>query len=82
VAFSKWHFSRYIWAYCWIYAIIMVPVSREITKVLLDKLGYWKKRTVILGAGRNAREAYLPCKAMKSLVSKSMRFAILMQRQI
>jgi undecaprenyl-phosphate galactose phosphotransferase len=58
VAFSKWHFSRFIWAYCWIYAIIMVPFSREMTKSILDKFGYWKKRTVILGAGRNAREAY------------------------
>ena len=58
VAFSKWHFSRYIWAYCWLYAIIMVPLSREITKSILNKLGYWKKRTVILGSGRNAREAY------------------------
>ncbi|EJD0362285.1 UDP-phosphate galactose phosphotransferase, partial [Enterobacter hormaechei] len=46
VAFSKWHFSRYIWAYCWLYAIIMVPLSREITKIILNKFGYWKKRTV------------------------------------
>lgn len=58
VAFSKWHFSRYIWAFCWLYAIIMVPLSRELTKTLLNKLGYWKKRTVILGSGRNAREAF------------------------
>lgn len=58
VAFSKWHFSRYIWAYCWLYAIILVPLSREIVKRLLDKLGYWKKSTVILGVGRNAKEAY------------------------
>ncbi|MDP9567979.1 undecaprenyl-phosphate galactose phosphotransferase WbaP [Kosakonia radicincitans] len=58
VAFSKWHFSRYIWVYCWFYAIILVPLSREIVKHLLDKLGYWKKSTVILGVGRNAREAY------------------------
>jgi undecaprenyl-phosphate galactose phosphotransferase len=58
VAFSKWHFSRYIWVYCWLYAIIMIPLSREFTKHLLDRLGYWKKRTVILGSGRNAREAY------------------------
>lgn len=36
----------------------MVPLSREITKIILNKFGYWKKRTVILGSGRNAREAY------------------------
>ncbi len=58
VAFSKWHFSRYVWAYCWVYAIILVPLFREVTKHILDKMGYWKKRTVILGAGKNARDAY------------------------
>jgi len=58
VAFSKWHFSRYIWAYCWLYAIIMLPISREIVKRILDRVGYWKRCTVILGSGRNAKEAY------------------------
>lgn len=58
VAFSKWHFSRYIWAFCWLYAIIMLPLSREIMKSILDKFGYWKRRTVILGSGHNALEAY------------------------
>ncbi|MBA5599872.1 undecaprenyl-phosphate galactose phosphotransferase WbaP [Pectobacterium aroidearum] len=58
VAFSKWQFSRYVWCITWLLAIILVPVGRVIVKRILDKLNLWKKHTVIIGTGKNARDAY------------------------
>ncbi|MEH0835115.1 undecaprenyl-phosphate galactose phosphotransferase WbaP [Pectobacterium cacticida] len=58
VAFSKWQFSRHIWSVTWIMAIILVPLGRSVVKRLLNKCGLWKKHTVIIGTGKNAREAY------------------------
>ncbi len=58
VAFTKWQFSRYVWIFCWTFALILVPTFRFSTKKLLNKLDVWKKQTVILGSGKNAVEAY------------------------
>ncbi|MEC5342066.1 undecaprenyl-phosphate galactose phosphotransferase WbaP [Brenneria populi] len=58
VAFSKWHFSRYIWVITWMLAIILVPLGRALVKRLLNKLGLWQKQTIIIGTGKNARDAY------------------------
>lgn len=58
VAFSKWQFSRYVWVCTWTLALLMVPFARACTKHFLNKIGLWKKHTVIIGAGKNARDAY------------------------
>lgn len=58
VAFSKWQFSRYVWCITWILAIILVPIGRVVAKRILDKLSLWKKHTIIIGAGKNARDAH------------------------
>lgn len=58
IAFSKWQFSRYVWVFCWFFALLLVPLFRALTKHLLNKLGIWKKTTVILGSGDNAQGAY------------------------
>ncbi|MEC5317856.1 undecaprenyl-phosphate galactose phosphotransferase WbaP [Brenneria populi subsp. brevivirga] len=58
VAFSKWHFSRYIWIITWMLAVILVPLGRALVKRLLNKLGLWQKQTIIIGTGKNARDAY------------------------
>ncbi|HAB2581573.1 TPA_asm: undecaprenyl-phosphate galactose phosphotransferase [Salmonella enterica subsp. enterica serovar Enteritidis] len=58
IAFTKWQFSRYVWVFCWTFALILVPFFRALTKHLLNKLGIWKKKTIILGSGQNARGAY------------------------
>lgn len=58
VAFSKWHFSRYIWVITWMLAIVLVPLGRALMKRLLNKLGLWQKQTVIIGTGKNACDAY------------------------
>ncbi|WP_350238155.1 undecaprenyl-phosphate galactose phosphotransferase WbaP [Pectobacterium colocasium] len=58
VAFSKWQFSRYVWCITWLLAITLVPVGRIIVKRILDKINLWKKHTIIIGAGKNARDAY------------------------
>jgi undecaprenyl-phosphate galactose phosphotransferase len=57
VAFSKWQFSRYLWLLCWSLSIFLVPLGRFFARKLLDKLGVWSKKTIILGTGKNAIEA-------------------------
>ncbi len=58
VAFSKWQFSRQVWLLTWSSALILVPLARAITKRMLNKLGMWKKHTIIIGSGKNAHDAY------------------------
>ncbi|MBP1128770.1 undecaprenyl-phosphate galactose phosphotransferase [Serratia sp. PL17] len=58
VAFSKWQFSRYVWVFTWTLALLLVPLARACTKHMLNKFGLWKKHTVIIGAGKNACDAY------------------------
>lgn len=67
VAFSKWQFSRYIWVFCWTFALIMIPFFRAMTKHMLNRLGIWKKKTIILGAGKNGVEAYFALQSEEML---------------
>ncbi|PWW11548.1 undecaprenyl-phosphate galactose phosphotransferase [Mangrovibacter plantisponsor] len=67
VAFSKWQFSRYIWVFCWSFAVLLIPLFRSLTKHLLNKLGIWKKKTIILGCGKNASEAYFALQSEEML---------------
>src|SRR5476651_447541 len=58
VAFSKWELSRYVWFFTWVIACISIPLGRAVVKKVLNKLGMWKKQTVIIGSGKNACDAY------------------------
>lgn len=58
VAFSKWQFSRYTWVLTWGIALVLVPLFRTLTKKILNKYGVWKRNTIIIGDGKNAREAF------------------------
>jgi len=66
-AFSKWQVSRYIWVFTWTSIIIWLPLSRFITKRILEKLQLWSKGCVIIGSGPNAVEAYRALKAEREL---------------
>lgn len=66
-AFSKWQTSRYIWTFTWASIIIALPVGRTIARKLLDKLGLWKKQSIIIGTGKNAEDAYLAIRSEKEL---------------
>ncbi|WP_312687685.1 undecaprenyl-phosphate galactose phosphotransferase [Kosakonia sp.] len=67
VAFTKWQFSRYLWIFCWTFALILVPTLRFLVKRLLDNAGVWKKKTIILGSGKNARDAYFAIQSEEML---------------
>ncbi|MCT2387006.1 undecaprenyl-phosphate galactose phosphotransferase WbaP [Erwinia pyrifoliae] len=58
IAFSKWDFSRTLWSFTWIYALIFVPLLRSSVKNTILKTGHWQKHTIIIGSGRNAHEAF------------------------
>lgn len=67
VAFTKWQFSRYLWIFCWTFALTLVPVMRFLVKGMLNKVGIWKKKTIILGSGNNARDAYFAIQSEEML---------------
>lgn len=67
IAFTKWQFSRYIWAICWLFALVLVPVFRTLTKHLLNRFGLWQKDTIILGGGKNAIDAYMALQSEEML---------------
>ncbi|WP_371338438.1 MULTISPECIES: undecaprenyl-phosphate galactose phosphotransferase WbaP [Klebsiella pneumoniae complex] len=57
-AFANWSFPRFLWGLTWIFVLIFVPVSRMLTKHILDLWGLWQRDTWIIGSGPNAHEAY------------------------
>ncbi|MBE5215349.1 undecaprenyl-phosphate galactose phosphotransferase WbaP [Pectobacterium quasiaquaticum] len=63
VAFSKWQFSRHIWVLTWGIALLLVPLFRTLIKKVLIHYGLWSKKTIIIGDGKNAQDAY---EALKS----------------
>lgn len=63
VMFAKWPISRFLWSVSWGLALILVPLLRSNMKSWLLRRGVWQLPTVIVGAGRNALEAY---QAMRS----------------
>lgn len=67
IAFAKWYFSRYVWLLTWFLILILVPVARMGTKLLLNKLGLWQRDTIIIGSGKNAREAFKAINSEKNL---------------
>ncbi|MGO8657167.1 hypothetical protein ACC771_16275, partial [Rhizobium ruizarguesonis] len=57
LAFSKWAFSRILWSFPCSYALVLVPLLRSSVKHAIRKAGQWQKQTIIIGSGKNAREA-------------------------
>ena len=58
IAFSKLYVSRTLWGLTWFWIVVLVPVARIGLKKLLLKLNLYQKDTVIIGSGRNAKDAY------------------------
>lgn len=58
VAISKWEISRFSFMSTWLFAFILLPVLRNLTKRLLLKSGLWQRTTIIVGNKNNANDAY------------------------
>lgn len=67
IAFTTWSYSRSLWMLTWIFIMILVPVSRLLTKRILNTLGYWQRDTWIIGSGENAHEAYKAISSERNL---------------
>lgn len=67
IAFTTWSYSRALWLLTWIFVMFLVPVSRMITKRILNTLGYWQRDTWIIGSGENAKEAYKAISSERNL---------------
>jgi Undecaprenyl-phosphate galactose phosphotransferase WbaP len=67
MAFTTWSFSRYLWVLTWVFVLFLVPVSRMITKRLLDAFNLWRRDTWIIGSGTNAHEAYKAISSERNL---------------
>ncbi|WP_042859229.1 undecaprenyl-phosphate galactose phosphotransferase WbaP [Dickeya sp. NCPPB 3274] len=66
IAFARWYFPRYL-LLTWVFVLILVPVARMTTKRVLNKLGFWQLDTIIIGSGKNAREAFKAIKNERNL---------------
>ncbi|OBX04306.1 UDP-phosphate galactose phosphotransferase [Gallibacterium genomosp. 3] len=64
IAFSKLYFSRYLWITIWGITLFFVPLGRFFIKKLLINLKLYTKNTIIIGAKKNALDAY------KALISE------------
>lgn len=58
IALSKLYVSRTFWILTWSVIFILTPAVRIILKKILIKSGLYKKDTVIIGTGSNAKEVY------------------------
>ncbi|EPL7195390.1 undecaprenyl-phosphate galactose phosphotransferase WbaP [Klebsiella michiganensis] len=67
ISFTTWSYSRSLWMLTWIFVLILVPVSRMLTKRILNTLGYWQRDTWIIGSGDNAYEAYKAISSERNL---------------
>ena len=56
IALSKLYVSRTFWILTWLVIFILTPVVRIILKKVLIRSGWYKKDTVIIGTGANAKE--------------------------
>ncbi|WP_370429469.1 undecaprenyl-phosphate galactose phosphotransferase WbaP [Klebsiella aerogenes] len=67
IAFTTWTYSRSLWMITWLFVMILVPVSRMVTKKILNTLGYWQRDTWVIGSGENAYEAYKAISSERNL---------------
>ena len=51
----------------WALNIVLIPLTRATARQLLDGLGLWQRPAVIVGAGENARKAYLAIQSERSM---------------
>lgn len=54
VARAQQHFSRTVILIAWILSLILFPLSRYLTKMIIIKMGLWRKRLLIIGANETS----------------------------
>lgn len=63
IGFSKIYFSRYLWVIVWLFTLFFVPLGRILVKKWLIKHKIYLKKTIIIGGGENAVDAYFALKS-------------------
>jgi Undecaprenyl-phosphate galactose phosphotransferase WbaP len=63
IGIARWNSSRLWWALVWLLALVLVPLGRGALRTAMRRMQLWQRPTLIVGNGRNAREA---AKALKS----------------
>lgn len=63
VAFSKLYLSRYLWISIWGCTLVILPLGRILLKKWLIKTRFYLKKTIIIGGGENAIDAYYALKS-------------------
>lgn len=58
IGFSKLYLSRYLWLSSWLCAFLVVPLGRTLLKKWLISSKRYLKKTIIIGGGQNAIDAY------------------------
>ncbi|OOF51070.1 UDP-phosphate galactose phosphotransferase [Rodentibacter trehalosifermentans] len=75
IALSKLYVSRTFWILTWSIIFVLLPIVRVLLKKLLIKSNWYKKDTVIIGTGENAKKV---CKALtdESYLGFNLRYFI------
>lgn len=63
IGFSKLYFSRYFWVILWGLSLFFIPLGRVLVKKWLISRRVYLKRTIIIGGGNNAIDAYYALKS-------------------
>lgn len=58
IGFSKLYLSRYLWLSAWLCTFLIVPLGRILLKKWLISSKRYLKKTIIIGGGENAIDAY------------------------
>lgn len=58
LALLRADFSRAEWLCTWLGAVVLLPLMRNGTRIVLCKFNVWQWASIIIGCGGNAREAY------------------------
>ncbi|MDO4626303.1 MAG: undecaprenyl-phosphate galactose phosphotransferase WbaP [Pasteurellaceae bacterium] len=58
IALSKLYVSRKLWILTWVILFVLLPLVRVLLKKTLIAIEWYKRDTVIIGSGKNAKEVY------------------------
>jgi Undecaprenyl-phosphate galactose phosphotransferase WbaP len=57
VAVTRWNASRMWWLTSWVTLTCLIVLFRSLTRIVLSHFGLWARPTILIGHGKNAREA-------------------------
>ncbi len=57
VAITRWNASRMWWLTAWVSLAFFILLFRRLTRIVLSHFGLWARPTILIGHGKNAKDA-------------------------